>query len=373
MKSSLRTAAVGLAALAAFALAGSASAGITSAKITMSSAGQTLGAAGTKFKLVKSQADNDLARAVFYVPQGYQLTSSAVGTQIGTAAATVFARDLNAIVPVTGTVDVANPADLAAQATACTGTPNHSQIWALKLQAAGTPLTVPAFIDTITAPPLSALALATVTFCLPPSDIPAGNPARATLGASLITAEFTTNALLNPSAPGSYRWRALITPYQTGNGQVDGAGTVEAQSIVNLPTSISLKAKAKKAAAKATQTVTFSGSVTSNAQGVEGATVDVLKGSTAKGVKKFKTQSTGSTGAFSGSFAVKQGKRAASINLVAKATTADEDLGTAGCTATFVPPLSPVPIPCVDATVPGVSVTSPVVKVTIPAAPKPKK
>jgi hypothetical protein len=371
MRSSLRTAAVALAAVAVLALAGSASAGITSAKITLSSASQALGGVGTKLKLTKSQADNDLARAVFYVPLGYQLSNSAVGTQLGTAAATVFARDLNAIVPVTGTVTVANPADFAAQATACTGTATHSQIWALNLQAAGTPLTVPAFVDTITAPPLSALALATITFCLPPSDIPQGTPGRATLGASVITAEFTTNALVNPGTAGSYRWRALVTPYQTANGKVDSAGTVEAQSIVNVPTTLTLTAKGKKGAAKGTYTVTYGGKLISNGQGVESATVDVLKGSTAKGVKKFKTQST-AAGAYSGSFTVRQAKKATFAYLVAKATTSDQDLGTTGCTATFVPPLSPVPIPCVDATVAGVSLTSSVVKVTIPAAPKKK-
>lgn len=371
MKSSRRTVAVGLAAVAVLALAGSASAGITSAKITVSSASQALGGVGTKLKLTKSQADNDVARAVFYVPQGYSLSSSAVGTQLGTAAATVFARDLNAIVPVTGTVTVANPADFVAQATACTGTANHSQIWALNLQAAGTPLTVPAFVDTITAPPLSALAVGTVTFCLPPSDIPQGTPGRATLGASLITAEFTTNAIVNPSLAGSYRWRATVTPYKTANGQFDAAGTVETQSIVNLPTKLSLTAKGKKGAVRGTYTVTYGGKLTSNGQGVDSATVDVLKGSTAKGVKKFKTQST-SAGAYSGSFTVKQAKKATFVYLVAKAATSDQDLGIAGCTATFVPPLSLAPIPCVSATIAGVSLTSSVVKVTIPAGPKPK-
>jgi hypothetical protein len=372
MKSSLRVISVGLVAAAMLALAGSASAGITSAKITVSSASQSLAGVGTKLKLTKSQADSDLARAVFYVPQGYSLSSSAVGTQLGTAAATVFARDLNAIVPVTGTVTVANPADFAAQAQACTGTANHSQIWALNLQAAGTPLTVPAFVDNITAPPLSALALATITFCLPPSDIPQGAPGRATLGASLISAEFTTTALVNPSAAGSYRWRATVTPYQTANGQVDAAGTVEAQSIVNLPTTLTLTAKGKKSAVKGVYSVTYGGKLNSNGQGVDSATVDVLKGSTAKGVKKFKTQST-SAGAYSGTFTVKQGKKATFVYLVAKATTSDQDLGTAGCTATFVPPLSPIAVPCVSATTAGVSLTSSVVKVTIPAAPKPKK
>lgn len=374
MRKSLRIAALGLAALPALFLGGSASAGIVSAKIFVSSASQAVGATGIGIKLTKNQADNDLAKATFYVPQGYQLTTSqAVGTQLGTAAATVFARDLNAIVPVTGTVEVANPADYATQATACTGTTTHSQILALKLQAAGTPLTVPAFVDTVTTGPLSILASATIVFCLPPSDIPQGSPGRATLGASVISAEFTTTSISNPASPGEYRWRATLTPYGTANGTVDAASTIEVQSLVDLPTQLTLKAKAKKSAKKGTQTVSYSGTLKTNGKGDADAAVDVYKGPTAKTVKKYKSQSTDSNGAYSGSFAVKQGKRASFVYLLAKATVGDQDLGSTGCTQTFVPPAAPFPIPCTDATSAGYTITGTPVKVTIPAAGKKKR
>jgi len=353
--------------------AGNGAAAITSAKLYVSAATQAAGGAGVKIKVTKAQADNDLARIVIYVPAGYQVaTSQTTGTQLGTAAATVFARDLNAVVPVTGTVEVANPADLVVQSTACTGTTTHAQFLVLRLQAAGTPLTVPAFVDAITAPPLSAIASATITFCFPPSDIPAPNPARATLGASLLTAEFTTTSISSPSARGEFRWRALATGYQSGNGKVDPTSTIEVQSLVELPTQLTLKAKVAKAT-RGFSKVSYNGSLLAAGKGVGSATVDVYRGATQARVRKFKSQATDSNGAFSGSFTVKQGKRATALFLLAKAKTADQDLGSAACTATFVPPISTAPIPCVDATTAGVSVSSAAVKVTIPAGPKPKK
>ena len=380
MRNALRTAVLLLPAAALLTFGGTAQGGgsrqaaIATIKQFVTGASQAVGAPGVKIKITKSQADSDLAKFTEYVPQGYSLTTSAsVGTQLGTAAATVFARDLSAIVPVTGTVSVANPADFAAAATACTGTATHTAIWALNLQAAGTPLTVPAFIDTITTPPLNAIASASIVFCLPPSDIPAGTPGRATLGASVITAEFTTSAIANPPSPGEYRWRGTATPYQTANGKVDAASTVEVQALVELPTTLSLKAKASKSTKKGVENVAFNGSLLADLKGVNGATVDVFKGSTPTGVRKFKTLSTDSNGAFSGTFAVLQHKTATSVYLLAKGATTDQDLGSAACQATFVPPASPFPIPCIDATVSAVAVTSSTVKVTIPAAPKPKK
>src|ERR671937_2454568 len=226
MTSSLRIGAVGVAAVLAATLAASGLAGssrasaIPSAKFFVSGASQVPnGPGGVKFKFVAAQAESDIAKATFYVPQGYRLTSGqAAATKLGTTAATVFARDLNAVVPVTGTVEVAAASEFAAESTTCTGTTTHTDFWALRLQAAGTPLTVPVFVDAITTPPLAAVASAQLVLCLPPSDVPAGTPGRATLGAKVLTAEFTSSAFANPATAGDYTWRALVTPYGPANG-----------------------------------------------------------------------------------------------------------------------------------------------------------
>ena len=278
-------AAIGIAALVpggGASAGGAATAAITSARLYIGAASQNVSGPGVKIKFTKSQADNDLARVVVHVPTGYTVnTTQATGTPLGTAAATVFARDLGAVVPVTGTVEVANQPDFAAQATACTGTATHTQIWALRLLAAGTPLIVPAFVDTVpAASPLSAFAVATIAVCFLPSDLAAGTPGRSPLGASLLTAEFTTGSISNPATGGEFRWRALATGYQTATGQPDPASTVEIQSLVDLPTTLSLKAKASKSSKRGVQSVSYSGSLFSAGKGVGSATIDVYKGTT---------------------------------------------------------------------------------------------
>jgi hypothetical protein len=348
--------------------AGARPASLASAKLFVIGASQAAGGAGgVRIKYQEQQGDDPVAKVTFYVPQGYQVTTSqTAGTKLGAAAATVFAGDLNAVVPVTGTVETAAAGEFAAQATACTGTPTHSAIWALRLQAAGTPLTVPVFVDAITAPPLSTLAVAQLVICLAPPDVPPNTPGRAPLGAKVLTADFTSNALVNPSARGEHRWRATVTPYTPAQGTPNAAATIELQSLVELPSQITLKAKARRSAKRGVSTVGYSGTLLSNLQGIEGASIDVLKGATARSVKKFKTQTTDSSGAFSGSFAQKQAKRASLVYVVAKATVPDRDLGAAACQATFVPPAAPFPIPCQDATIGGFTLTGSAVKVTIP-------
>jgi hypothetical protein len=381
MRNRLLTVAPAATAVAALLLGGPASAGstaasaITSAKLYVSAASQSLGGPGLKIKFTKSQADNDLARLVVYVPTGYTLnTTQAAGTQLGTAAATVSARDLGTVIPVTGTAEVANQPDFAAQATACTGTTSHAQIWVIRLQAAGTTLTYPAFVDVVpTGAPLAEFAAATVAFCPAPSDISTGNPARAPLGASLLTAEFTTSSISSPPSRGEFRWRALVSSYETATGQVDPASTVEIQSLVDLPTTLSLRAKASRSAKRGVENVSYSGSLLSGGKGLGSATVDLYKGAIQTAVKKFKSQTTADDGSYAGSFGVVQAKTATRLFLLAKARTFDQDLGRSACTATFVPPLQTAPVPCTDAAVAAVSVTGSAVKVTIPAGPKPKK
>jgi hypothetical protein len=371
-------AALGLAALFAAVLTGAGSAKQTalgSAKFHVSGASQALGAGGgVKVKYQQLQSDDPVAKVTFYVPLGYQVTTSqSAGTQLGTAAATIFAADLNAVVPVTGTVEIGAPGDFALQATACTGTTTHTAYWVLRLSAAGTPLLVPAFVDAITVAPLSAFAVAQIVICLPPGDVPVGTMGRATLGAKVLTAEFTSNAIVNPTAAGDSRWRATVTPYTPNTGKANAAATIELQSIVSLPSQLTISGKARKSAKAGTSTVSYSGTLRSNGKPVADGTVDVFRGPTARGVKKFKSQTTDDAGRYTGSFAAKQAKKASAVYVLARATVADQDLGATACTATFVPPASPFPIPCQDATVGGFTLSSNTAKVTIPAAPKKKK
>lgn len=368
---------VGLATLAAAVLAGSGvadssrPAGLTSAKLLVSGASQTGGAGGSKVRYRQQQLDDPVAKLTVYVPKGYQVTTAQrVGTKLGTAAGTILSADLRSAVPVTGTVDVSAPADFAPQATACTGTEAHSDTWTLRFSISGTPLVVPVFVDLITTGPLSTFATAQIVMCLLPGDLPPETPGRAPFGAKVLMAEFTSSALTNPTAPGAYRWRATVTPYSPNTGKINASETVEVQSVVALPTRLTLKAKSRRSAKAGSQTVSYSGALRSNGTGLADASIDVLRGATALRVKKFKTQSTSENGTFEGSFAVPRGRGAGFLFLLAKASLAEQDLGASECLATFSAPAWPLPIPCRNATVGAFSVTSNSLRVRIPAAAK---
>ena len=368
-------AAFGIAVLTTTASAGDrVSAAITSAKLAVSAATPSLSGPGYRIRFTRSQGDSDVASVVIYIPAGSQLvTGQPFGTKLGTTAATVITREPNAVVPGTGTVEVANPAAFSTQAISCTGIAAHTQTWALRFQTGGTALTVPAFVDTVTAPPLSTLAAATITFCLPPSSAQAGSQSRSAQSVSILTTEFTTTSIASPAAAGEYRWRALATPYEAGTGRIDESSAVEVQSLVELPAQVMLRAKMSKPSRKGLVNVVYSGAFRLARKGAGSATVDLYTGPTQQGAKKLKSQSTADNGSFGGTIAVKEGASRSAVYLLARGKSADQDLGSAGCKATFVPPASQAPVPCVDATAPGTSVSSTAVRVMIPAAPKPRK
>ena len=369
----LRAAALASAAILALTGTGPASAALTSAKLFVTGASQALGGTGgLEIKFETAPTDNDIAKVTLYVPTGYQLaTTQSPGTRLGTASARILARDLSAALPVTGELVVANPTDHAATGVLCTGTPMHSAIWALEFTAAGARLTVPVFVDAETTP-LTSFAVATIVICLPPSDVPPGTPGRAPLGAKVLSAEFSTSALVNPRAHGEYRWRATLTGYGTATGSPDPATTVEVQSLVELPTQLTLRARPARSAKRGLAVVSYAGSLRANENAVPDASVDVLKGATAQSGRKLRTQTTDDNGAFVGTFSQQKRARPGVVFLVARATLEGRDLDAAACTASFLPPASPFPIPCINATVGGFTVSSRTVRVTVPALPKPK-
>jgi hypothetical protein len=355
-----------LAAVLALVLAGSSStAALTSAKFVASGASQSLRRGGVKMKYQQRQSDDPVAKIVFYVPKGYQvLTGRSTRTPIGAVAATIFAGDLNAVVPATGTVEIAMAADLEAQSASCTGTTTHDEFWVLRLAPSGRPLVIPAYLDRITTGPLERFSSAQIVICLEPGDLPPDTQGRAPLGAKVLLAEFTSSSIVNPSAAGDYRWRAVVTPYTPGTGKTNAEGAVELQSVVSLASTVSLRAVARRTARAGVQMITYRGRLLSNLRGVGEAVVEVFRGPTAGKVKKFKSQAPNSSGVFTGSFTVKQGSRPTSLFLLAKATVGEQDLEATDCVATFEA------IPCGNMTVGGFTVSSKLVRVSVAAAKK---
>jgi len=288
---------------------------------------------GTNVRVSVGATDEPTARFVFYAPPGSNLTVPlAPGTALGPVSAHATAADLGgAVLPLTGNVLVANPADplIIAQSAACDPVP-HVTVLVLNLTAAGQVLNVPIFVDQPAASETVFAALK-LTICLPPPDVPAGTPGRATFGAKLIDADFTVSALTGPTGAGQHRWRSLWTPYTPLVGQINAAGTVEVQSIVFQPTELTLKtkttAKVRKIKGKrhVTTIVTVSGALTAGGQPAPNQPVTI----TANG-KKIATATTRADGTFS--IATKITKATV---FQAKVTSADRDLGASACTPTL--------------------------------------
>jgi len=373
MKKAIRLAALAGAVFASLAFAGSALASFSPKLVVSSATPQATGSGPTRIGVVVSNADDPTAKVSIYVPAGYQLGTPAGGTKLGDVTATAAAADLGgAVLPLTGELDAIAPTAATNAAAAQCGV-SPSQTWNLHLTAAGQSLDIPLFVVAGAAPEVAAGYQTKLVVCLPPPDVPVGTPGRATFGAKLLSASFTSSAIIQPVASGDYRWTSLWTPYNPGRGTVNAAGSVEVQSIRHLPTQVKLTVTKKKVTktvrrkvngkirrVKVVSTVVrFSSTVSSNGATAASATIV-----TTAGGKK--------VGGASGSFVLKSGKSA-----VVKATavvdsdsgsvptgqtanpTADlfyHDLGQSGC----VPTAIFRGLPCLDATIGGeiISATS---------------
>ena len=292
-----------------------------------------------------SNNDDPTARVAIYVPSGYTLNPPALGSKLGLVVATASAADLGgAVLPLTGELDAISESALSPSAKASEssciqgGTP--AAIWDMHLSAAGQTLDIPMYVVPTSGVEQTA-GIAKIVVCLPPPDVPQSNPNRAAFGAKLLSATFTTNALVQ-SGPSPLHWTSLWTPYTPGAGTPNAAGSVEAQSIVNGPVKASINVTKKKLVSyktvhgkkvKVVKTkVTYSASATNGGGSTTGLISAVTK--------------NGSPVKPSGSFLLAAGKAA---TLVANEKVPDADLGAAGCT--------PTPLfqgaPCIDATAAG--------------------
>jgi hypothetical protein len=296
MKRGLRAALVATAGATALGFAGSALAAYTP-RITVSHTPLTIAGGGTTDLTISfDQADDATAKATIYVPQGYAGTlGAAAGTQLGTIDASIIASQISPTqpLPLKGTIQADDPSKYAEAGTRCTGVATHEAVWLLRLQAAGTELAVPGYLDTVTAPAEATLGKLKLQFCLPSPYIPM-SAGGATLGAKLISATLhLKNAFTLPSQNGSYGWTVVATPYTVGTAVPNAAGTVQARAFVQLPAQLTLKAKVKKKSA------TLSGALKLNLAGLAGQKVTLLSGSSRTKLKAAGSATTRAGGAFS--------------------------------------------------------------------------
>ena len=230
---------------------------------------------------IQSAADDPTAKDTIYAPLGYGVNlSQAPGTQIGDVSARLILRGGgNAEVDVDGRVVADNPANHPNDQCA----PGlHQAVWNLNITVAGTPLTVPLYVDAITTGPEATFASAKVQLCLAG---PIGTPA----GAQLEFAFFDVNGVFTtPSSTTDHVWHATFTPYVAGTPQPNPAGTTEGQAVVPGRVGLTMKTKSLKHGR-----VIVSGRLLVDGQAFGGALVELYKPGSSKRIGKAKTNGRG--------------------------------------------------------------------------------
>src|ERR687885_2150690 len=340
----MKTLLVATAAALSLAFAGSALAAYTPHLAITHTPLTLAGGGATDLTISFDQTDDATAKVTIYVPQGYTGTlGQAAGTPLGTIDASILASAISPTqpLPLKGVITADDPAKHVANPCS-PGT--HEAVWLLRLQAAGTELAVPGYVDTVTAPTEAPLGKFKLQFCLPsPYILPSAGGAQ--LGAKLVSATLhLSNLFALPSQNGSYGWTAVTTPYTVGAGTPNAAGTVQARAFVQLPAQLTLKAKVKKKRA------TLSGALRLNFAGLAGVKVSLLSGSSRTKLRAAGSATTRSGGAFSLRKTVRR-----TTYFRARVTVATRS---ASCTG-GVPN-----IPCVSASANGFTAQSAVVRVT---------
>ena len=230
---------------------------------------------------VQTAADDPTAKDTIYAPLGYGVNlSQAAGTKIGDVSARLILRGGgNAEVDVDGQVIADNPALY--QSNQCA--PGlHAAVWKLNITVAGSPLTVPIYVDPVTAGPEATFASAKIQLCLAG---PIGTPA----GAQLLFAFFDVNGVFtNPPTAADRVWHALFTPYVAGTPTPNPGGTTEGQALVPGRVSLSVKSKSFKKGR-----VTISGKLLVDGRPYGGAVIELYIGS-----KRVGTARTNASGGY---------------------------------------------------------------------------
>jgi hypothetical protein len=342
-----------LAATAALPLAGNALA--KTPQLLVSGAQATGASAKTTFQVKEATTDAAPLKITIYMPAGYNANlSHAADTQIGTVRTKIqlLASSVDSIADASGTVLVADkslPA-LQASATECTGTPAHAAIWLLHTVAPGQTLDVPVYVDPTTGTEV-AYSSAKHVLCLPNPYEQALPETRAPGGAKILDTKATLSAgvITNPTAAGDYLWRAVLAPWSANGPNPNPAGTIEAQGIVTIPSSLALNATVKTTHHKrqgrktVTNSVLLSGKLLEKLQGVGGARVSIYANDKTTG-----STTTNATGAFSRRLALKD---KTTFNVTATVPTRE--------TACVSPlPAASVPAGCISATLAGYKIGS---------------
>jgi hypothetical protein len=315
------------------------------------------GSKSTTFHLTFPQSDDSLAQINIFSGTGYNVNlSQPAGTVIGDAQATVFSHTAGLTLPLSGQVVVANPANFTQQSAACAGTPTSAAVWTLSLSVAGTPLTIPVYINPTTGAqqPLGGYR---TTVCFTPYDVPEAQGGAAQ-GAQLLDVTFTVNGVYTtPTGGGLIKWETLATPYVPKTTTPNPAGTFEMRALVPLPIILGIHASYLPK----TNTFQLNGKVTEGGLPVGGLILTILRGTTPSKLSTKSTTKTNSDGSWKTAGHLKPKK---TTYFQISATTAQQDYTAQGCQN---PATTVAPAGCVSATISPWSTKSSVYKVKVTA------
>jgi len=225
----------------------------------------------------QSADDDATAKDTIYVPLGYTVTlTQAVGKQIGTVRGDViFRQGGNTTAAIAGAVKVDDPANYPPATNQCTpGQPAHEAVWRLDVMIAGSPLSVPIYVDHVTTGPEALFASAKLQLCLAG---PIGTP----LGAQLLDALFDVRGVFrNPPNRTDRVWHGLFTPYIPGQPTPNPGGTTEGQAVSPGRVSLTMTVKRLKH-----RVVLLQGRLLVDGQPIAGVEVDIVSGT-----KTYKTK-----------------------------------------------------------------------------------
>ena len=244
MKRSMRLTVFGCAAALALAVTAIAAASYTPSMGIFQATYKPSGAGVVTIVVAQEKVDDPTARIVIYAPLGYKATlTQTPGTQIGNVVADVQVLDLGPnTLPLTGPVKADSPANYPPASNLCTPGVTHEAVWTLNAALPGQPANpIPVYVDHSTGAE-AAFSSVKMTVCFRDPTLPSADPRRSPNGTKFLDAAFSVKGVFtNPTSAGNQLWRTLFTPYTPGTGTPNAAGTREAQGVVPMPYSISIK------------------------------------------------------------------------------------------------------------------------------------
>jgi hypothetical protein len=245
----------------------------------------------------------------------------------------------------TGTITSAGVSDsaYAFEQSSCDNT-GHAAVWSMQVAVKdASPLTIPIFVDRTTGTE-TAFGSYKLVICLRSPDLAPSEANRSTGGTKIDRFVLTLGGFTVPTARGNYRWHSLWTPYGPGSGNVNAPGTVEAQSIVQIPAGL-LSLGAKKVPQEIDGTlrtiVKLSGRLQLDGLPAGNVKLGFSHGPSLSELTSFGSATTGKTGTF-----LLTSIFSRPTYFQGGVTIPRQELGAAGCTASFG-------VPCVNATISG--------------------